>query len=575
MKSTLIKILLINLISLTTFCQSNSDFPMLQLQTSDWNLSNTKWKTAKTIGIHPEKNSITQSSGDEILVGQNGSGQISSKVELADLKIKFDFMLDKNSDNVLYLMGKYGIVLSNSYENKAKPIGSLIKPNGGFELPNQNACKATGLWQNIEIVFASKSTSSQAIIEKIVLNGIIIHQNFVFSDPSNNSPITNTNSKGPIIINNIAGTIALKNINYLNFGDSKPISISNISYEIQETNGWDKTFEVKNTPLIKGTAEELTLDLPHSYQNFIVSYNGNMKVAKDGKYAFTIEYLGVASLSIDGKEVCGSKEYSYRIPLTALVDLKEGNHTFTYKYQKIWWRPALGLFVAGGDFRPYALHPAGLLPLPESVGEVAIAPKGSYEIQRSFIMFENKKRTHVISVGSPSQVHYTLDLNQGAPLYYWRGDFADVTEMWFERGEPQLFKPKGLLNKSFGKPNVFQLKNEAESSPDSLDAFNEIIYQSYKLDESGNPTFYFKENETTISQKFTPQNQGLKHEVTVNGGSNFYLKIAEGKDIEKLDKQLIRIDNQFVKLPKGTKTVIRNNEILVPISGTFSYEINW
>lgn len=575
MNNTLIKIFFIYLISLTAFGQANSDFPMLALKTGDWDLSNSKWKTTNSINIHPERNKISLIPGNDLLIGQNGSGLLKSSIELSDLKVTFDFILDKNSDNVMYLMGKYGIVLSNSYENKARLIGSILKSDGRLVLPNQNACKATGLWQHIEIVFASKSVSGQAIIEKIVLNGVIIHQNFVFSKSSKDAPLENTTNKGPFIINNIAGTIALKNINYLNFGDSKPVSISNISYEIQETNGWDKTFEVKNTPLIKGTAEELTLDLPHSYQNFIVSYNGNMNVAKDGKYAFTIEYLGVGSLFIDGKEICGSKEYNYRIPLTALVDLKQGSHSFTYKYQKIWWRPALGLFVAGGDFRPYALHPAGLLPLPESVGEVAITPKGSYEIQRSFTMFEDKKKTHVISVGSPSQVHYMLDLNQGAPLYYWRGDFADVTEMWFERGEPQLFKPKGLLNKSFGKPNVFQLKNIADSSPDSLDAFNENVYKSYKLDELGNPSFYFDEAGVEVTQKFTPQNQGLKHEVTVNGGSNFYLKIAEGKDIEKLDKQLIRIDNQYVKLPKGTKTVIRNNEILVPISGTFSYEINW
>lgn len=579
MKLQFCKVLFAFLIVLYAKSQSKSEFPMLKLPISDWQISTSKWQTASDIQINPENSKkIKISSGNQILIAQNGAGNLTSTLKTGDVKLKFDFLLGEGSENVFYLMGRYGIVLNNSYGKTTASVGSIVRPDGSLQPSSQNACRATGLWQNIEIVFSAKSKNSAANIEKVVLNGITLHENYLMVNPSQNAPLSGDSEKDSFIISNISGLIAIKNIEYLSFGSSRPISISDVNYEVQETYDWDRTFEVKNTPLVKGKAEGLTVDLPHNFRSFIVTYNGKMKVDKAGTYAFTIDYMGVGNLTIDGKQVAGSKEYLYRVPQTGIVELSAGIHDFSYKYQRIWWRPALGLFVSSGDFRPYALHPAGLLPEPQAVGEIDIKPTNKFELIRSFMMFEGKKRTHVISVGSPAGVHYSFDLNQGTPLYFWRGNFADVTEMWFERGEPQLLKAKGLINQLSGKPNVFQLKDLSSSSPDSLDAFKDLVFKGYQLDNQGNPTFSYELGASKISQKFSPQNNGILHEVEAVG-TNLFVKISEGKNIVQIDKELYLVDNQYIKFTPKSKPIIRESkngkEMLLSINGKTSYQINW
>jgi hypothetical protein len=69
-----------------------------------------------------------------------------------------------------------------------------------------------------------------------------------------------------------------------------------------------------------------------------------------------------------------------------------------------------------------------------AVNPIIITPEGTNYLLRSFLNFNNKKRTHVISVGSPQQVNYSYDLKQGALLQVWNGPFVDATEMWEQRG---------------------------------------------------------------------------------------------------------------------------------------------
>jgi hypothetical protein len=198
---------------------------------------------------------------------------------------------------------------------------------------------------------------------------------------------------------------------------------------------------------------------------------------------------------------------------------------------------------------------------------------------RSFVMFDGQKRTHSISIGSPKGSHYTYDLDQAALLYAWHGEFADVTEMFYERGEPQLLEAKGVKTKFSGKPSVAVLVDANAPMPDSLDAYKTLVFKSYSIDNEGFPTYKFLLNGTEILQKITPNIDGISVTTSANNGANLYCKLAEGKSISMIEKGRYLVDNQYILIDAKAKPIIRNSkvgqEIIMPLSSTVSYSVSW
>lgn len=217
---------------------------------------------------------------------------------------------------------------------------------------------------------------------------------------------------------------------------------------------------------------------------------------------------------------------------------------------------------------------------------IIIEPKAKPYLLRSFLNYGDEKLTHVISVGSPRQVNYSYDMEQGALLQVWRGQFLDVTDMWHERGEPQLAKPLGNVIPLSGAPVLAVLANENAPWPDSV-AFDDLQIQGYVLDKDKTPTFQYALNGTNITDKVTFQSNGesLIRELSVkNPPSNLYCRVASGDQIEHLGKDLYAIDDKsyYIQIDKRLKPIIRQTkegqEIIVPFEKTptpVSYSIIW
>jgi hypothetical protein len=492
----------------------------------------------------------------------NTPSKMTSKLTTADAKIKFEFMLGQNSEAIFYIQGKHAVVLNS---------GAIQTKDGRLKLPNQNASKAAGLWQTLELTFSEASFGNALTLEKAILNDVLIHQGYVFATEGKN--------EGSLVFENKVGSIAVRNVEYLKYNKEKPLKLTDLTYELYETFDWDKQFaKKKETPNESGTATELTKNYGVGFSRFLLVFKGNIDAEKDGSYSLIADYAGKMSLFVDGKELLTNEGEQYRRPRIAYLDLKKGKHPIEVRYNKVWWRPELGLFAAGPEIRPYALHAETSLPTPQAVGEIAVQPKNEVEILRSFIMFNGKKRTHVVSVGSPAGVHYSYDLNQGALLYAWRGDFADVTEMWHERGEPQLLRPAGVQAKFSGKPSVVVLADANAAMPDSLDEYKTLVYKGYSLDNQGYPVYKYQYNNAEITQKITPNNNGVSIDISGNS-PNLYSKLGEGKNIEMIEKGRYLVDNQYVIVDPKSKPIIRNSkvgqEIIMPLNGTFSYSIEW
>jgi hypothetical protein len=205
---------------------------------------------------------------------------------------------------------------------------------------------------------------------------------------------------------------------------------------------------------------------------------------------------------------------------------------------------------------------------------------------RSYLMFEGKKRTHVISVGTPEKVSYSYDLKQGALLQVWSGQFIDVTEMWKDRGEPQLAKPLGAVLPLSAAPAIASLADKDAAWPDSI-AFDELQNKGYVLDKNKMPTFLYTSNGADVSDQIVVQNGGGSIDRSINISNSkglLYCRIATGQIIEVLKDNTYSVGNKTytVKVGADAKAFIRKTkngqELLAPLpkgTASLTYSLIW
>lgn len=203
---------------------------------------------------------------------------------------------------------------------------------------------------------------------------------------------------------------------------------------------------------------------------------------------------------------------------------------------------------------------------------------------RSYLMFEGKKRTHVISVGTPEKVNYAYDLKTGALLQVWRGGFLDVTEMWKDRGEPQLAKPLGTALVLTGAPFLAVLKDKDAAWPDSI-AFDDLQNKGYVLGKDKMPAFEYTVYGTAVTDKIAVAAGSLQRTVGFKDAQgSMYCRLAAGPAIEKQDNNLYVIAGKAysIKLTGNAKPIVRKTndgqELLVPVAkgvSSLTYSLIW
>ncbi|MGV8878784.1 MAG: 3-keto-disaccharide hydrolase [Sphingobacteriaceae bacterium] len=258
---------------------------------------------------------------------------------------------------------------------------------------------------------------------------------------------------------------------------------------------------------------------------------------------------------------------------------------------------ATGPIVFQGDHGAVAFRNIRYQPLTEVTSDkekkqanfddpILINPENKPSLLRSFMNFGNKKLTHIISVGYPDQLNYAYNLKQGSVFQVWRGGFLDVTEMWYERGEPQLAKPLGSVITLSNGPVLAVLSDEKASWPDSI-AFDDMHNDGYVLDQQHSPAFKYEWKGMQVTDKISSQKNGesLLREISVtNPIPNLYGRIITGARIEKLADDLFAINDRsfYIRIDKGLKAQIRDTqngqEIIVRFGSQntpISYSIIW
>jgi hypothetical protein len=216
---------------------------------------------------------------------------------------------------------------------------------------------------------------------------------------------------------------------------------------------------------------------------------------------------------------------------------------------------------------------------------ILLNPQGRPYLLRSFLNYGDQKLTHVISVGNPDQLNFSYNLKQGSLFQIWRGDFLDVTDMWHDRGEPQLARPRGSLLILSDAPALAVLPTATTAWPDSV-AFDDFQNKGYTLDKNRTPTFLYAYDGIEVTDKISGQQpQSLTREITVTDPpADLYCRIAAAKSIEMIDRNFYAIDDRcyYIRLEDRFKPLIRSTpagkELLVPIgkqSAPLTYSITF
>ncbi|TDB66046.1 family 16 glycoside hydrolase [Arundinibacter roseus] len=530
------------------------------------------WKVQGEIAMNPlNPTGMSTKAGSGILVGSKGQ-PIRTRTTMQDMRLRLECMLSPGAQAYIILPGGPRILLAEG-TSASEPTASTSGYVGQF--PIQNAAKAAGLWQVVELAYDAQLPTQPTMsrLNSLVLNGVVVQQNVYLPRRPGLS------GAQPIALEVTNGTAAFRNIGFQSLANRQPLKISDLSYRLY-TDAWDTATPVKLDREEKTTA--ITQEVANGLREFHLFFEGTMNIEESGDYTFTIAQSGPrAQLSIDGKPVVTVGESTSQDLHTGRAVLEKGTHRFILRYSRFpWRRPALGLSVTASGIRSYDLSALSSLPVPEPKPYLGVTPEDRPEMIRSFVFYgqEKAKRTHVLSVGSPAGWHYTLDLNRGALLQTWRGQFADVTEMWYERGEPQLLSTAGLTVPVSGQSSYAVLSDKSTAWPDSA----AINYLGYRLTPAGVPAMRYALGAATLTDLLSADTKGLNRTVSLEGNApaNLFVLAGVGSSIVQVEKGLYRIDDRYYvrvdkKLSVTQRTSAGRQELLIPVNGKVEYSMFW
>ncbi|WP_082391262.1 family 16 glycoside hydrolase [Jiulongibacter sediminis] len=550
-------------------------------------------------------NDLKSTPGTGVLVNIHEHGTYGGDYELVsdfthgDADIEFDFMMAKGSNSGVYLQGNYEIQLLDSWGKKTAKYGDCggiyerwdeSQPDGmkGYEgsAPRVNACKAPGLWQHMKISFQAPrfdekgQKTENAKILSVTLNGQLLHENVELSGVTRGALTEKEVAQGPLRFQGDHGSLAFRNIVLTSF-DQPAAELQNLSYEVNY-DPYNPEANPKDLPVQdKGELNELTWEFLKQPNEYVYTISGDFIAPNDGKYTFTQYSSSNNSLKIDGEMVIENRYTGANDGRSASIELKAGKHTLEFYNAKYdgWMRPALGLFVSGPGFREKALNSPSSM-LGNKPADPILILKDDYDNLRSFMDFtedgERKRVTHAISVSTPAGIHFTYDLDKGALLQAWRGQFLNATPMWDSRGDGSS-RPLGAIT-PFNDDLTISDKLPAIWPSDTAGSGYRPL--GYSLDDENIPTFRYQIYGNKVSDRIeVAEKQKLKRSISVDSNAPFAARLAEGYSIEKIEEGLYAINDKswFVEIPDAEGITQRSSdgksELIVIAKGKLTYNI--
>ncbi|WP_026309042.1 hypothetical protein [Spirosoma spitsbergense] len=522
------------------------------------------WQLAGSVSPAADGSSMRPQSGNTVLTGSGTPLTLLTPTD--DFRLHFNLMTTPNADVVVTL-----------------PTGQAI--NLGKTPEMMRIMKAPGLWQTVDVWYKTAGPTGRSVLEKLVLNGVTVREMQTLSN----------DKLGPLTIASATGPIAIRNVGYRVMSPRKVAQWSSpLNYTIVEGQYIEDRENARTRKVLKqDTTSMLNYEVSYGQpRQYSILFTGKLNALTTGDYQFELDQGGVGGVWVDGKPVIPASHRELGQSTTGNTTLTAGPHTVEVYFSRSWFRPGLGLFVSQAGTRPQPLHAPASLPEPDPVAVISVNPDyhdpmNQVQRIRSFVQLpgEKAKRTHSMSVGSPTGMHYTVDLDQMALLQVWKGDFANTTEMWYERGEPQLLTPLGETVYMPGQTPLMVLASESAAWPDSVSE-NTLQYKGMKIDKQGTPTMEYKIAGTTVMDAIKPDGDALTRTLTLTGSPSgtLYCRLAAGTSVEEVSKGLYAVNDRsyYIRVDPKANVKMRQSsgkqELLLPVdmkkgAGTVQYSI--
>jgi hypothetical protein len=552
--------------------------------------------------------------GTGILVTSGHGPNLLTEWEHADLELELEFMTPRGANSGVYLMGRYEVQVLDSWgvsEATSSDCGGIYERwdesrgegNEGFEghPPAVNVSRAPGLWQRFRIVFSAPRFDAagnkivNARFEEVWHNGVLVHQNVPITGPTRAAAFQDERATGPLMLQGDHEAVAYRNIRFKRLVPDR-LTVDGLSYEYYE--GVSGRGDLNAEHLVRSeTTDAITHALADAVDAYGLRFRGTMVVPLRGRYTFRTELIGGGRLYVDDRLVVnhdgvhGPDERGRVQAGSGSTVLAAGPHRFTFEYLKtnLRWRPARLRLFASGDAVPWhELTPRSMGTTDGPPEPLTVEPEARSLVFRSFLELGSRKRTHAASVGTSSGVHYSVDLDEAALLFDWKGPFVDVTAMWHDRGESQVADPAGSVLALAGMPSFARLSSTAAVWPNSVSGSLELI--AYDSDPDDYPTFEYRLNGVQISDRLV-QGDGrlLRRTITIRGPTAevIWLLVADSDRIAPSREGTFVIGDHSYYIELGTydaPPVLRSSDgraqLLMALSPTpegsvFSYDIVW
>lgn len=554
------------------------------------------WQTVGKVVSNPfTDDQFATEAGKGIIVCTNNGDHLNLGIEHGDLELEVDFMVPKGSNSGIYFQGRYEVQILDSWNKReitSQDCGSIYESYNEQKkevihpgsVPTVNASRAPGLWQTYRILFRAPTFDesgkklSNARFDHVYLNGQLIQENVEVSLPTRAHMLEGEAALGPLMIQGDHGQVAFRNIKYKKIGTDS-VGISNLNYSMYDTKvdyipDFDTMTVFKSGPVESFDGLE---DLAGQKDGFCLVFDATISIPRDGDYLFTTVIDDGGDLYIDDQLVVHNLGEPGIGTETGLIHLTAGQHTLKLTYFEEVWSAIANVFIEGPEIPKHTLACTDVMTLWRSGSkrkELHVDATGGVELVRGYVPHINDTQTHAVSIGDPLGTHYSYDLVDGTILRAWKGSFADVTNMWQNRGQSQL-----LLTRN--APILFEDGVMISSSANFNQRPKDYKNLGYEIRQDGRPVFKSSLGDIQISDSVIPTQEGsLKRTIQLSDGDNVNLKAASAKAITKIEGGLLNIGSQYyLKIPESVDYTIRTRrekqDLIIPISNTVNYEIIW
>jgi hypothetical protein len=547
----------------------------------------SNWSIAgEVVSDYQTDGSIEAREGTGVLVNrpaQDLGDPLITEMEHGDIELRMEFLVPKGSNSGIYFQGRYEVQILDSWLKESPTYqdnGGIYErwddsqPEGqqGYEghPPRVNASMAPGLWQDYHILFRAPRFDGDgnkirnARFEYIYLNGTLIHHDVEVTGPTRGPGFEGEAAEGPLLIQGDHGPLAIRSIEYKKYDQADSLTIDNLAYTVYDHEGVVmpdfSTLEV----LEEGMTDSFNVrKLSPKQDHFAMRFTGELNVPVGGDYLFETHMDKSGDLSINDELVVFNSEDLEPRRRGNIINLEEGTHKLEIEYFQVMWGGNATVYYEGPNMEKRTLasdHPweSGL-----DWSPLVLEPQPDEpEITGGFARYRGETRTQLRHVGHPSGIHYSYDLEHGELLRFWRGPFADVSEMWEGRGQSQLLQPlNAILEAGNGIPVVNLSTGAGLDNGEIPEGFRGGT--SYEL-VNGLPVFTSYFNDIEITDHIFPadDNPYLRRSIEVTAPEtkqNMAVRLAQGEQIELLDNGLYRVDGSYYIKPD--ESIAGNAEI--------------